>query len=184
MRQQLSRLRRPSAVRPPGAPTPEIINNDGYLSAKNPTTTHESMGTPTRASSGATHGTGVHVGLPAVTSNVHHPPKSSLVPTDDSGHGCMEAVSAFTKAVCSSRAVAMATGRPDSATKKKTRERAVVSPPLLKTSRGAGTEECRESARDLLRFFGHSPLLHLEGVIWVKMSGERGVKMKALFVSG
>lgn len=34
--------------------------------------------------------------------------------------------------------------------------------------------ECRESVRDLLRFFGHAPLLHLEGVIWVKMSGERG----------
>lgn len=50
----------------------------------------------------------------------------------------------------------------------------VVTPLILQSSKGAGTEECRDSARALLRFFGHAPLLHLEGIIWVKMSGQRG----------
>lgn len=50
----------------------------------------------------------------------------------------------------------------------------VVAPPILQSSKRAGTEECRDSARALLRFFGHTSLLHLEGVIWIKMSGERG----------
>lgn len=50
----------------------------------------------------------------------------------------------------------------------------VMVPFIPQSSKGAGTEECRESARALLRFLGHAPLLHLEGIIWIKMSGQRG----------
>lgn len=78
--------------------------------------------------------------------------------------GCMEAVSAFLAAVVH-----------DADKQDSKREAAKgASPALLQTSKGARTIECLDSARELLRFFGHSPLLHLEGVIWVKTSGERG----------
>lgn len=83
---------------------------------------------------------------------------------DEDERGCMEAVSAFLAAVVHD---------PDKQVS--TRETAEgASPGLLQTSKGAGTIECLDSARELLRFFGHAPLLHLEGVIWVKTSGERG----------
>lgn len=93
---------------------------------------------------------------------------------EDDERGCMEAVSAFLVAI--STAYHAADNKHDS--KGAAVGTAVAtegaSPALLQTSKGAGTVECRDSARELLRFFGHAPLLHLEGVIWVKTPGERG----------
>lgn len=92
---------------------------------------------------------------------------------DVDGRGCVEAVSALMVAIVT--AYLAADNKQDS---KGAAIGAVdaegASPVLLQTNKGAGTIECRNSARELLRFFGHSPLLHLEGVIWVKTSGERG----------
>ncbi|CAN0388295.1 unnamed protein product [Ectocarpus sp. 13 AM-2016] len=86
---------------------------------------------------------------------------------DQGERGCMEAVSAFLAAVVH-----------DADKQDSERETAEgSSPALLQTSKGAGTIECLDSARELLRFFGHAPLLHLEGVIWVKTSGERGTNV-------
>lgn len=79
--------------------------------------------------------------------------------------GCLEAVTAFLAAIA---AAADKDGE-------RPAEASGPSPALLQTSKGAGSIECRDSARELLRFFGHAPLLHLEGVIWVKTTGERGV---------
>ncbi|CAM9709394.1 unnamed protein product [Ectocarpus fasciculatus] len=89
---------------------------------------------------------------------------------EEDERGCMEAVSAFLAAVVHDA------DKQDS--KRETAKGA--SPALLQTSKGAGTIECLDSARELLRFFGHSPLLHLEGVIWVKTSGERAHCLAAL----
>lgn len=77
--------------------------------------------------------------------------------------GCLEAVASFLAAIA-----AAADG-------KRSAEAPGASPALLQTSKGAGSIECRDSARELLRYFGHAPLLHLEGVIWAKTTGERGV---------
>ncbi|CAN0537781.1 unnamed protein product, partial [Ectocarpus sp. 12 AP-2014] len=74
---------------------------------------------------------------------------------DQDERGCVEAVSAFLAAVV------------HDADKQDSKREAPEgsSPALLQTSKGAGTIECLDSARELLRFFGHAPLLHLEGII-------------------
>lgn len=84
---------------------------------------------------------------------------------EEDERGCLEAVTAFLAAIA---AAADKDG-------KRWAEAPEASPALLQTSKGAGSVECRDSARELLRYFGHAPLLHLEGVIWVKATGERGV---------
>lgn len=84
---------------------------------------------------------------------------------DDEKSGCMDAVSAFLLAIASA---------PPAANKPESQQVGGVLPQLLRASKGAGSIESRDSARDLLRFFGHSPVLHLEAVVWIKASGERG----------
>lgn len=85
--------------------------------------------------------------------------------SEEDERGCLEAVTRFLAAIT---AGADKDG-------KRPAEAPGASPALLQTSKGAGSIECRESARELLRFFGHAPLLHLEGIVWVKTTGERGV---------
>ncbi|CAM9711620.1 unnamed protein product [Discosporangium mesarthrocarpum] len=46
-------------------------------------------------------------------------------------------------------------------------------PPILYTSKGAGTPECRDTARGLLQYLGHEPV-HVEGVIWRNEIGVKG----------
>ena len=84
---------------------------------------------------------------------------------DDETGGCMDAVSAFLLAIASA---------PPAANKPESQQVGGVLPQLLRASKGAGSIESRDSAGDLLRFFGHSPVLHLEAVVWIKASGERG----------
>ena len=86
--------------------------------------------------------------------------------SEEDDRGCLEAVTRFLAAI------AAAAADKDG---KRPAEAPGASPALLQTSKGAGSIECRDSARELLRFFGHAPLLHLEGIIWVKTGGERGV---------
>ncbi|CAN0148575.1 unnamed protein product, partial [Scytosiphon promiscuus] len=83
--------------------------------------------------------------------------------------GCVEAISACLEAIAAAHAAQKQDPRlvaADAAAEG-------AFPPLLQTSKGSGTTECRDSARELLRFFGHSTMLHAEGVIWVKPSGTR-----------
>lgn len=114
----------------------------------------------------------VEVSLPAPNKGLSTT-KSSLflehVESEDDERGCLEAVTAFLAAIAADKDGKRPAGEPG------------ASPALLQTSKGARTIECRDSARELLRFFGHAPLLHLEGVIWVKTTGERGV-MLLLFI--
>ena len=49
-----------------------------------------------------------------------------------------------------------------------------TSHPLLKTNKRLGTVDRWDSIRGLLRFLGHSPLLHIEGIIWISTSGQKG----------
>lgn len=93
---------------------------------------------------------------------------------EDDEHGCMEAVSAFLVAIATAYQAADNKQDSNGAAEGTAVAAEGASPALLQTSKGGGTIECRDSARELLRFFGHAPLLHLEGVIWVKTSGERG----------
>lgn len=85
----------------------------------------------------------------------------------DDERGCMDAVSAFLLAIAS--APPPVTSKPESS-----QQVGAMLPQLLRATKGAGTMESRDSSRDLLRFFGHSPVLHLEAVVWIKASGERG----------
>lgn len=83
--------------------------------------------------------------------------------SEDDERGCVEAVTAFLAAIGRAHDVA---GKQNSS---EGGPRA-----LLQTSKGSGMIACRDSARELLHVFGHAPLVHLEGVIWVKTSGQRG----------
>lgn len=123
--------------------------------------------TPHSPSGSTVSGSGDLVSLPAPQINSGNTKRSLFLEHGESAddeRGCLEAVTAFLAAIA---AAAEDCKRPAGA--------AEASPALLQTSKGAGTIECRESARELLRFFGHAPLLHLEGVIWAKTTGERGV---------
>lgn len=124
-----------------------------------------------------------HVGPPTPSRHGDQPTKRSLFPCHDGEErGCIDAVSALVAAISTAYHASTNVNdksdgnqRHDTSSNKDTAAVLhVVLPPLLQRSKGAGMVECRESVRDLLRFFGHAPLLHLEGVIWVKMSGERG----------
>lgn len=84
--------------------------------------------------------------------------------------GCVEAISACLAAIATAHAADKQALRQAAADA--TPEPAF--PPLPQTSKRAGTTQCWDSARELLRFFGHSPMLHAEGVVWIKASGKRG----------
>lgn len=111
------------------------------------------------------------VEVPSGPSNNVRTAKPSLFlghKNEEDERGCMEAVSAFLAAIATTCQDSKGAVGAPVATERQ------ASPALLQTSKGAGTIECQDSARKLLRFFGHAPLLHLEGVIWVKTCGERG----------
>lgn len=166
---QLSRLRHAATARASAAPmtlenaggaTTQITNNEQLVD------TAPTSPCPSKHSRGEDDGGG-KLQLLGPSKITGRRKRSLFLQVDsDNERGCMEAVSGFLAAIASAAA----------ANERDTRqaEAVVVSPPLLHTSKGVGAVECRNSARDLLRFFGHTPLLHLEGIIWVKASGERG----------
>lgn len=182
--QKLSRLQHPTLH--PAAPfaTEETNNDDPHVAkhgpAGNPTTTGATgtaaaAAAATRMSSasatrttmrpiGGGGGYGKHAPLIAARSR-----RLSLSldggHDDDEGTGCLDAVSAFLLAIANTSPAA---NKPES------QQVGGVLPQLLRATKGAGTIESRDSSRDLLRFFGHSPVLHLEAVVWIKASGERG----------
>lgn len=102
-------------------------------------------------------------------SSTHH---SVVYEPDVTGdvRGCIEAISACLAAI----AAAHATDRQGPTQAADNAAADLAFPPLLQASKGAGTTECRDSARELLGWFGHSPMLHVEGVVWMKTSGKRG----------
>lgn len=188
---QLSRCRRPS-VRLPVVPsaTEEDSRNSGQAkraknafllmlaSAKGLHTVTEVTSTCETSKPGNDgDGDGSKLGLP-IPSKTADAREHSVCFYDDVyfNFGCMNAIATCAKAI----ATAAAISNKPSPTAVTAIGGGVVPPPLLQTTKGAGTVACRDSAREILRFFGHSPILHLEGVIWVKKSGERGRRFTAM----
>ncbi len=101
---------------------------------------------------------------PPSKKNMHATNRSLLQhKSEDDERGCMEAVTTFLAAIARAQ---------DAAGKEDPSEEGPRA--LLQTGKGPGMIACRDSARELLHVFGHAPLVHLEGVIWVKTSGRRG----------
>ena len=181
--QKLSRLRHPAAsfaTEDNDYDGPQIANHGPAGNATTGTTgpaaataaaaVRKSSASNTRTTmkpAGEDEGCGKHgLPVPLIAARSRRPTLSLEGGHDDvEKGGCMDAVSAFLLAIAS---VPPARNKPES------QQVGGVLPQLLRARKGAGSIESRDSARDLLRFLGHSPVLHLEAVVWIKVSGERG----------
>lgn len=150
------------------------VNNDKLLQVDNHSTTNDENGSDNR------HDNNLAPNSHTVDSNPI-PQLPVLEEGEGQNRSCLDAtlsrlVKALVSACLASASLTNPAQTPDTSRPPSVEEVAgtVVTPLMLQSSKGAGTEECRDSARALLRFFGHSPLLHVEGVIWFKMSGKKG----------
>lgn len=163
-----------SPGRPGEAPAIEDVIDDG------PKTMEDALKAIV-ARTGARRGDRAKLGPPDAESDIvgRRGPDTAWIPAtsqgnrDDGERGCLEAtVSALTSAI--SRTAAGSADKSEKPTKEMPR-------PPLQTIKGSATTESRESARSLLRFLGHSPLLHSEGVVWIKPAGERGTRTTHMY---
>lgn len=146
----------------------ECLNDNGHSNENSdgPKRPAVARRTP-RGNAGAGGGEELHVPIPHPEKNMMRSTKHSLFrehKSEDDERGCMEAVAAFLAAIARAHAAA---GKDDTSEEG-------PPPALLQTSSGSGMVNCRDSARELLHVFGHAPLVHLEGVIWIKTTGQRG----------